>query len=234
MKNLIISAVGDDSLHTEWISGAADFELCLIYYGMNDEVASVYAQQSAYFHRARGMKYHLLNDWINTHQKIIQQYSYIWLPDNDVSISTANINALFQLAATYQLQLSQPAMTGFISHPFTQPQPGSFMRYTNFVEVLAPLMHIDVLFKLKESFCINYSGWGYDYLWPYLLGYPENRIAIIDSITMQHTKPIGADYSRFPKHPKKEMKDIFRQYKKQLQKEFLVYKTIPKPSVGTG
>ncbi len=227
MKNLIISAVGDDSLHGEWLAGEAAFDTCLIYYGNKEEVAAAYAQQVRYFYRASGMKYHLLWDWIENNQEIIQGYTYVWLPDNDVSISTADINKLFQLAETYQLQLCQPAMTGYISHPLTEPKPGSFLRYTNFVEVLAPLMHIDTLLKLKSSFRLNYSGWGYDYLWPYLLGYPKNSIAIIDSIIMRHTKPIGADYSRFPKHPKKEMQDIFKQYKKGMQKEFIVYKTIP-------
>ena len=227
MKNLIISAVGDESLHQEWMAGKADFDLCLIYYGTNNEVASIYSQQSAYFYRASGMKYHLLYDWIASNRTMIEQYQFIWLPDNDVSISTENINKLFQVTAEYQLQLCQPAMTGYISHPLTESKPGSFLRYTNFVEVLAPLMHIDTLLKLKDSFRINYSGWGYDYLWPYLLGYPKDSIAIIDAIRMNHTKPIGTDYSRFPKHPKKEMKELLQQYKKGLKKEFLVYRTIP-------
>lgn len=227
MKNLIISAVGDESLHTEWISGQANFDLCLIYYGRNDAIASAYAQESAYFHRAIGMKYHLLSDWITNHANTLQSYQYIWMPDNDVSISTAKINELFMLAADYQLQLCQPAMKGYVSHPLTEPKPGSFLRYTNFVEVLAPLMDLDTLLKLKDSFKTNYSGWGYDYLWPYLLGYPKNSIAIIDHIVMHHTKPIGADYSRFPRHPKKEMEDILRQYKKGIKKEQMVYKTIP-------
>lgn len=227
MKNLIISAVGDDSLHGEWMEGTAAFDLCLIYYGNKKEVAEKYTLEARYFYQASGMKYHLLFDWIENNPTLIQEYTYVWLPDNDVSIPTSEINRLFQLAADYQLQLCQPAMTGYISHPLTQPKPGSFLRYTNFVEVLAPLMHINTLLQLKDSFRLNYSGWGYDYLWPYLLGYPKNSIAIIDNIIMRHTKPIGADYSRFPKHPKKEMQEIFKQYKKGMQKEFMVYKTIP-------
>lgn len=231
MKNLIISAVGDDSLHTEWIAGQPNFDLCLLYYGTNPDIAKTYASQATYFSQARGMKYHLIKSFIEDHLAEMANYNYIWLPDNDVSISTVHINELFQLAVTYQLQLCQPAMTGYISHPLTEPKPGCFLRYTNFVEVLAPLMHIDTLLKLKDSFQINYSGWGYDYLWPYLLGYPKNSIAIIDNIIMRHTKPIGADYSRFPKHPKKEMKDIFKQYK-GIQKEFIVHKIIPKEVRG--
>ena len=72
MKNLIISAVGDESLHGEWMAGSANFDLCLIYYGNNNEVATNYAQQSTYFLRAAGMKYHLLSNWITNNPSIIR------------------------------------------------------------------------------------------------------------------------------------------------------------------
>lgn len=227
MRYLIISAVGDDSLHGEWIAGDPEFDLCLLYYGNDDAIAAKYAQQATFFYRAQGMKYRLVYEWITNNIEPLQNYTYIWLPDNDVSISTTDINRLFKTAEEYELLLSQPAMIGYISHKATQPQPGSFLRYTNFVEVLAPLMHIRTLLKLTETFLINYSGWGYDYLWPLLLGYPENKIAIIDAIIMRHTKPIGTDYSRFPKHPKKEMKEIIKQHKKEIQQKIVVYGSIP-------
>lgn len=229
MKYLIISAVGDDSLHSEWIAGEPEFDLCLIYYGNNDAIAEDYTGQARFFCRAQGMKYRLIHEWIKNNFEQIQTYTYIWLPDNDVSVSTADINRLFKTAEENSLQLSQPAMTGYVSHKVTLPQPGSFLRYTNFVEVLAPLMHVTTLLKLNDTFLINYSGWGYDYLWPLLLGYPQNKIAIIDAIIMRHTKPIGSDYSRFPKHPKKEMKEIIKQYRKEIQKKIVVYKCIPAP-----
>ncbi|MCA6438296.1 MAG: hypothetical protein IM598_06745 [Chitinophagaceae bacterium] len=227
MKYLIISAVGDDSLHSEWIAGNPEFDLCLIYYGNNETIATSYSKQSTFFHHAQGMKYRLIHEWVKNNFDLVQTYTYIWLPDNDVSIATDHINKLFKTAEEYNLMLSQPAMTGYISHRVTQPQPGSFLRYTNFVEVLAPLMHINTLLKLTDTFLINYSGWGYDYLWPLILGYPENKIAIIDAIIMCHTKPIGTDYSRFPKHPKKEMKEIIKQHKKDIQKKIVVYACIP-------
>lgn len=226
MKNLIISAVGDDSLHKEWIAGQPDFDLCLLYYGTNPDIAKEYASHSAYFMQARGMKYHLVKSFIDAHLAEIGQYNYIWLPDNDVSISTDQINALFKIAQEKALQLCQPAMSGYISHPITEPNPTAVLRFTNFVEVLAPLMSLQTLLQLKNTFDLNYSGWGYDYLWPFLLGYPKDKIAIIDAIIMRHTKPIGADYSRFPKHPKKEMKEILKPYKKEIQQTQVIYSTV--------
>ncbi len=231
MRNLIISAVGDDSLHTEWITGQPEFDLGLLYYGSNEEKAREYAAQATYFCHARGMKYHLVKSFIDNNLSQITNYSYIWLPDNDVSISTDAINAFFKIAGEHELQLCQPAMTGYISHPITVPDPASVMRFTNFVEVLAPLMSIEALLRLKSTFDLNHSGWGYDYLWPYLLGYPKDKIAIIDAITMRHTKPIGADYSRFPKHPKKEMKEALKPYGREIQQKQVIYGKISVPQL---
>jgi len=147
MKYLIISTVGDDSLHPEWIAGDPAFDLCLLYYGNDDRVASEYAAQTPYFYRVRGTKYHLLKSFIEDHSSFIQNYRYIWLPDNDISISTAGINELFRIAEENRLLLCQPAMTGYISHKVTMPDD-FFLRFTNFVEVLALLIGLILLKKM--------------------------------------------------------------------------------------
>lgn len=223
MKNLIISAVGDESLHREWIAGNKQFDLALIYYGNDENIAKAYALESKWYSQAKGMKYHLIAQFLENHPSIFNDYDYIWFPDNDVSISTDNINQLFNIAKKEELQLCQPAMTGYLSHPITKPSPRLLLRYTNFIEVLAPLMSVESLVILKESFRLNYSGWGLDYLWSYLLGSPKKKIAIIDAITMKHTKPVGNDYSRFPVHPKKELKALLKQYGGEIKEKQVIY-----------
>jgi hypothetical protein len=223
MRNLIISAVGDESLHNEWIDGDAQFDLALIYYGNNETIAKSYEKEAKWLVRLKGMKYHLIDQFLHQYPSIIGDYDFVWLPDNDVSISTDAINQLFTIAKEQQLELCQPAMTGYLSHPITKPSPRLLLRYTNFIEVLAPLMSAKSLPILQESFTLNYSGWGFDYLWPYLLGNPRNTIAIIDAITMRHTKPVGNDYSRFPTHPKKELKNLLKKYKGEIKEKQVVY-----------
>lgn len=207
-KYLVISTVGDESLHHEWIQDNPIFDLVLIYYGNNEDIAKAYSKQTPHVYMAKGEKYHLLKSLIESSPEFISQYSYIWLPDNDVSISTEQINQLFQTADTYDLSLCQPAMRGYVSHAITVPKPNILLRYTNFVEVLAPLMNLETLMLLKDTFDKNYSGWGFDFLWPYMLDYPKDKIAIIDSIVMRHTKPIGTDYSRFPSPPNVESEEM--------------------------
>jgi hypothetical protein len=90
--------------------------------------------------------------------------------------------------------------------------------------VLAPLFNLESLLKTYETFDLNYSSWGYDYLWAHLLDYPKNKIAIIDDIIMTHTKPVGQSYSRFPRNPWDEMVELLYSY--NIKKEEINYSQI--------
>ena len=127
-------------------------------------------------------------------------------------MSVNDINTLFLVSKEKDLYLSQPSMSGYISHDITSKKTDN-IRYTKFVEVLAPLFKNNILLKLYNTFDEIESSWGYDYLWPFLLGYPEVKIAILDQINMIHTKPVGVGYSRFSKHPSIEMNELLKKYK---------------------
>jgi len=223
-KYLIISPIGDDSLHPEWIKEKTNFDLVLLYYGNDESIAESNLQYTPYVYMAKGEKYHLLKSFIESNIEFISNYTHIWIPDNDVSISTENINNLFETADQLQLSICQPAMDGYVSHEITKPVPNSILRYTNFVEVLAPLFDLESLLKIYKTFDLNYSSWGYDYLWSHLLDYPKDKIAIIDNIIMTHTKPVGQSYSRFPVAPWEEMNELLYSY--NIKKEEINYSHI--------
>jgi hypothetical protein len=212
MRNLIIAPAGDDSLFKQWVEDSPNFDLVLLYYGDNTDIAASYTSYTPHVYAAKGEKYHLLKSFIQNNIDFISDYEYIWLPDDDVSIGTQHINKLFDLAKEHKLSISQPAMEGYVSHEITKPISGSLLRYTNFVEVLAPLFDKETLLDIYNTFDLNYSSWGYDYLWPHMLNYPQNKIAIIDDIIMNHTRPVGQNYSRFPRLPWDEMDDLLYSY----------------------
>jgi hypothetical protein len=212
MKNLIIAPAGDNSLFKQWMKKSPNFDLVLLYYDDNIDIATSYTSYTPYVYTSKGEKYHLLKLFIQNNIDFILNYEYIWLPDDDVSINTESINKLFNLAKEHNLILTQPSMDGYVSHEITKPISGSLLRYTNFVEVLAPLFSLPTLLKVYNTFDINYSSWGYDYLWPHLLNYPQDKIAIIDDIIMTHTRPVGQNYSRFPRLPWDEMNDLLYSY----------------------
>ncbi len=223
-KYLVISSIGDESLHPEWVKDQPNFDLVLLYYGNNENIAQSYLYYTPHVYTAKGEKYHLLKSFIQSNLDFISNYKYIWFPDDDVSISTKNINRLFETATQYQLSICQPAMEGYVSHEITKPVSNNLLRYTNFVEVLAPLFNLESLLKVYETFDLNYSSWGYDYLWPHLLEYPKDKIAIIDDVIMTHTKPVGQNYSRFPRVPWEEMNELLYLY--NIKKEEINYSQI--------
>lgn len=209
---LIISPAGRNSLFKEWIQDTPNFDIVLLFYEDDEKIAKDFIQYTPYVFMGNGEKYHLIKSFIQNNLKFIKKYKYIWFPDDDVSISTYNINRFFEISHQYKLWLSQPSMVGYVSHPITTPVFGSLMRYTNFVEVLSPLFSLESLLKIYHTFDENYSSYGYDFLWPHLLGQPTDKIAIIDDIIMIHTKPVGQNYDRFPCPPWQEMEILLKKY----------------------
>jgi hypothetical protein len=65
------------------------------------------------------------------------------------------------------------------------------IRFTNYVEVMAPCLSSEMLRKSSPHFSSNLSGWGLDYFWSSLADAPLNHIAIIDEVTVRHTRPVG-------------------------------------------
>lgn len=211
--NLILSSVGDNSCHRSWLGG--NYDIILIYYGNNEQVYAEYCKGVKQCIRKKGQKFPLLAKFIDENLELIKSYEYVWLPDDDIEISHLKIDKMFDMANKYSLYLCQPAVRGAdneVSHYITRPQP-STIRFTNFVEVMAPLFSLSSLLKVYSDFYYSESGWGLDLTWSHILGNPVDKIAIIDAIVMVHTKPIGTDYSRFKKSPQYEQNALLNKYK---------------------
>ena len=128
---------------------------------------------------------------------IVDQYEYIFVPDDDIFMSPDDICKLFQTTKEYDLNLSQPAIIGYYSLPITLPWPYHTLRYTNFVEQMCPCFNIESFKKLSHTFNVSKSCWGIEILWNFNLGNPVDKIAIIDDVIAMHTRPIycGDNYS---------------------------------------
>jgi hypothetical protein len=83
------------------------------------------------------------------------------------------------------------------SHITTLRNNMTKIRFTNYVEVMAPCFSSAILQKASPLFNSNLSGWGLDYLWTGLAENPQDGIAIIDEVTVRHTRPVGGpNYQR--------------------------------------
>ncbi len=227
--NLVISPAGDKSVHKQWLVGKPNFELVLLYYGEDLNIAKSYTQDTSNVYASKGFKWWLIKSFIEDNLEWVSQFEYIWFPDDDIEIDTENINKLFDLAKQYSLWLCQPSLLGYASHHITLPQKNSLLRYTNFVEVMAPMMNLDTVLKLKETFDVNYSSWGLDGIWPYLLGHPKDKIAILDTVIMRHTKPPGNPelYSQIPHSIEYDTELAYEKYAPGMKFPHAEYTQIP-------
>lgn len=61
------------------------------------------------------------------------------------------------------------------------------MHYTNFIEIMAPVFEMEFFDEMvRPTLYRAYYGWMLDYIWPWLLGYPTDRIAVVDTVCMFH------------------------------------------------
>jgi len=190
-QNLVVVRAGKNSLHPLWLSGAQARSW--------DLIVSCYDAQAAFDH---GPDVRVVlrpgGKWDGLHAVLAQAgaldgYDYILLPDDDLDMTAADIEAIFAAMARHDLDVAQPALSwdSYFSHFSVLACPGFSLRYVNFVEIMAPCLRRDVLEKILPEFAHTMSGFGLDYVWCRLSEDPRRRAAILDSIPIRHTRPIG-------------------------------------------
>lgn len=192
-KNLVVVRAGNRSLHSRWQEIPREdrsFDLLISYF--SDEA---YAQ----FTPEPGVEAVLVKGgkWDGLYQTLkdrdLSQYDYFWLPDDDLDIGAQDVNALFQAMQVYGLRIAQPSLSAesYFSHFVFSQCPGFVLRYTNYIEIMAPCLHRDILNKALPLFQSTMSGYGLDYIWCRWAEAGAFRAAILDKIAMHHTRPVG-------------------------------------------
>ena len=190
-----------------------------------------YRNGSDYYFEAKGFKFEITKDAIDANADLVRQYDFIWLPDNDLAISTNKINALFHLCRDYNLELAQPAVrNNFVTHTTTIRRPHCILRYVNFVELMCPMFSKASLFQVLDTFKLNRSEFGIDWIWAERL--KSKRIAIIDAVNVYHCKKVfsGEYYKKLRAlgiSQKDESSEIFRKF--GLQPHYEEYGRVFKP-----
>lgn len=196
-KNVIISPTGNQSFFKRWVGKNDNFDLVLLYYEDDNKTFNQLTEEGFNLVKCKGEKWDLIKDFLLTNKEYFELYDNFWFPDDDLLIDPESINRLFNIHSLLKLWLSQPSLFGYIAHEVTRHDPRYFIRYTNFVEIMCPLMSCDVVKYLINTFGLSESMHGADFLWPKMLGFAKDRIAVIDNVQVFHTRKVGADYGRF-------------------------------------
>ncbi len=192
-KNCVISAVGKDSLHREWMKENPDFDLHLIIY---DNSYNKFYNDTDFITYQKGYKFKLIYNYLQDHPEYLERYDYFFMPDDDILIDTVNISKLFRRMQEWNLQIAQPALSGsYYTYEHTLRDRFCALRYTNFVEMMLPCFSRKALKKILMTFTEGRIGWGIEFHWSQLIGFKDHEMAIIDELKAVHTRPIQS-YNR--------------------------------------
>lgn len=190
---LVIARVGDKSLHPAWLEGNPHFDIYISYFG---DQAERYKEHSTYYEQRKGGKWPIIAELIAREAELVAQYDAVWMPDDDLLADAATINKMFALFTGFELQYAQPALTkdSYFSYPFLLCSDSSVIRYTNFVEVMAPIFSRNALAEIKDTMNASPSGWGLDFLWSKIFSIADPKaVAVIDAAPVKHTRPVGGE-----------------------------------------
>lgn len=192
-KNLVVVRAGSKSLHHRWLEIAYEdrnYDLLISFFS-EDAYAAFAPQPGVEAVLVKGGKWDGL--FLTLSDLDLDQYDYFWLPDDDLDMSAMDVNVLFTSMQFHGLRIAQPSLTldSYFSHFVFSQCPGFVLRYTNYIEIMAPCMHREILVKALPLFRGTMSGYGLDYIWCRWEEAGAFRTAILDEIAMHHTRPVG-------------------------------------------
>ena len=196
-KNLLFTSAGDrTNFFNIWCEDNKNYDIFLCYYG--DSVNKVYKKYVDYYSERKGGKFqnfdyfwnnpdnHHLIESSNSNPINLYLYDKYFILDDDIIISTNEINELFELMDEYDLDMLQPSFDSIkskISHDLTRFIPNAKLHYTNFIEVNTPMFRNEILKKCMEIYDNSLAGWGIDILFMWYLGHNKpDKYAVIDKI----------------------------------------------------
>ena len=194
---LALFRAGKNSLHPSAVAqlDEQNFDYALSYFGDDNPPA----KGAVFVHRQKGAKWPGLAATLAEYADVISQYRYVWLPDDDLLCDPHQVSRMFAICDELQLDLAQPALTrdSYFTHLMTLQHSEFQLRFTNFVEIMAPVLSAAMLKRVLPTLEGSISGYGLDNLWPRMT--QLGKVAIIDETPVKHTRPVGGPNYVFSK-----------------------------------
>ena len=126
-----------------------------------------------------------------SHQALLCIDEYFFLMDDDIEMSTEEVNKLFRMMREYNLKIAQPSLVmSYYTYEHTLHNPLCILRYTNFVEMMVPCFSREALIKVLPTFEKKVRGCGIEFHWPILINTNRQDMAIIDLVHAKHVRPL--------------------------------------------
>ena len=131
--------------------------------------------------------------WLSEHQDLIAGYERVALFDDDILTTISDLDRLFAYCEILSAEIAAPALSpqSFYTVPITRRHCSFLHRWTNWVEIMAPIFSVATLKKCLDSFALNLEGGSWiEHLWTLKCEQIPGSLAIIDHIPIFHTRPV--------------------------------------------
>lgn len=187
---LVFLQCGPQSRHREWFKDQGrNWDLLVNYYdyrGYDPDIGDYVFFQA-------GTKFTAIHFFLREYGNLLAQYEYILFLDDDILVSTEDLNRLFDICRNHDLDLAQMSLSSnsqCIWQVFFN-QPGRALRRVSGVEIMMPVYSRKALQKAADGFALSVSGFGLDLLSAKRVqNMGKNNIAVIDEVVARHEKPI--------------------------------------------
>ena len=201
----MIMPVSKDSLHRQYLTDDADFDLHLMVY---DDSYPQFRLDTPFVTRGHGYKMDMAYRYLNNRPELIDAYEYFFLVDDDIRMTAEAVNSLFAVMRQYRLRIAQPSLSmSYATYAVTLHDPTCLLRYTDFVEMMMPCFSREALLKVMPTFKERARWCGIEFHWPVLIGTDHEDMAVIDDIAAVHARPIRSNSPVYWKLMDKYMKE---------------------------
>jgi hypothetical protein len=238
-RNFVFARVGDKSLHKTWLvpRDERNWEVQLSAFGTDLERV-----QDGDFALSvdRGTKWDSVVRYFEANPQALEAYDYFLFPDDDLLFPVGGMDRLFEICTARDLDIAQPALDrdSYVAYPITCAIAGFELRYANFVECMTPCFSRRQLQRVLPILRKHPTGWGADLAWALLPEQPVFKGAIIDAVSVTHTRPqfAGAIYDTYAKYgmdPRSDLEGIRAAYS-NLPGKMLVYGAVSRSGRRSG
>lgn len=190
-ENLIIVRAGPNSLHPSWVDASSERSFDLLVAAYATDAPKVEANGVTNI-LLPGRKVRGLSDVFKSHSRILTDYRYVALIDDDIATNQQDLERCFRLGRAKHLNIWQPSLSwdSYFSYASTLTNPSFRIRYVNFIEMMCPFFEVGYLKRVLPLFDLGYET-GIDLIWTRLMRDPWLKAAVIDDVALRHTKEIG-------------------------------------------
>lgn len=149
---LVYTSAGENAAVKRW---AKNPHRCYDIWVTNySNTSGLWYECADFYNECKGAKFPNFKAVLERHYDHLATYKAIMIADDDIIISSANLDNLFHLFNEKSAALVVPAFSRFgkVSHDTTARELGSDYRYTNFAEVTCPIIRTDLLLDFMSVY----------------------------------------------------------------------------------